>query len=99
MTCPDNRVSIAELRAELRVWKGNYQDEEGYWLRFHDEAGNPIPLQVEVARDALAAQEVERTEKEAALKLVDQGRAENERLLLLLKKAGIDPNTNPGNRR
>ena len=86
MDCTDNRVAIAEIRAELRVWEGTISDQKGFWLRFYDEAGKMILLPKEQA-------EQERQEKERALAAVADERKQNERLQAALRKAGIDPDS------
>ena len=79
-----NRVPIPEIGMELRSWRGVYEGLKSVWLRWYDADGYMVPTPAEQAERERAEKEWERAEKE-------RERAEKERLLALLKKAGINP--------
>jgi Uma2 family endonuclease len=84
---------IGPLQIELGIWRGKIDNTEGPWLRFWSLEGELLPGGWEQA-------ELEREEKERALKLAEQERAQREQIeqraaamAEKLKALGHDPNT------
>jgi Uma2 family endonuclease len=76
---------IAFLGVELGVWRGRYQNWEGFWLRWWDLQGNLLPIgREEVAEQRQAKEqaqhlaEQERLQKEQAQHLAEQERLQKE---------------------
>ncbi|OLT69544.1 Uma2 family endonuclease [Moorena producens] len=82
---------IRELELGLGVWLGKYQETEGLWLRWYDEAGNWIETLKEHAQQESqrAEQESQRAEQES--QRAEQERQRAERLAEKLRTLGINP--------
>jgi len=70
-------LPVPEIELQLGTWRGVYRDVDSLWLRWFDASGTLIPMAAEREQEVRADLESERAEKE--------------RLLALLKNAGIDP--------
>jgi hypothetical protein len=79
----------------LGLWLGEYRGLHRQWLRWYDENGDWIALEVELERqraeqaDQRAEQEHQRAEQER--QRAEQERQRAERLAERLRQAGINP--------
>ena len=86
------------LKLGLTLWEGVFEGKHDTWLRWTDEHGVLIPTGKELAeQERLRAEqerlraEQERLRAEHAEDLLGQERQRAERLVALLRQAGIDP--------
>jgi hypothetical protein len=77
---------IKEMKAELGIWSGTYQDRTLPWLRWYDAEGNLLPTNEEQKDQALRQAEKDRSEREQALRQAEKDRSEREQALRQAEK-------------
>ncbi len=68
----ERRLWSRELEAELGVWHGEYQREQGFWLRLFHPDGRLVPTGAELAEQADQRAEQERQRAEQAHQRAEQ---------------------------
>lgn len=90
-TPEDGRMWMPEVGLSVGPWRGTFRNREAVWIRFFDDKGNPVPTSDERTAEEISQKERERTEKLAALRLVDEERQKAEILREKLRALGVDP--------
>ncbi len=78
------RIWSQVLGAFVGRWKGVYQGQDAAWLRLFDEAGNLIPIGLEIAESERERADSERERAESERERAEAALAELERLRKLL---------------
>ncbi len=82
----EDALRIDAIGLGLTIWSGRFEDTDSNWLRWTDKNGRLIPTGTEQAK-------AEAQRAEAAMQLAKSEGDENLRLLELLRRHGIDPNS------
>ena len=90
---PADVLTIGAIGLGLTIWPGRFEDTDSRWLRWTDKDGMLIPTGAERAEAESQRAEVESQRAEVAIQLAKSGSDENQRLLELLRRHGIDPNS------